>query len=162
MIDLRAIVEETGLKDVATFIASGNVVFRTGARSAAALEQRLEKHLLARLGYTVPTFVRTEDEVIAILAKQPFKTVEPGNTVTVILCREAIPAKAAAVFLSVRSPADSFFVEGRELYWRTDAGISASTVWTLPEIKALSLPASTMRNRNTLHRLSEKFGFGSP
>jgi len=34
-----------------------------------------------------------------------------------------------------------------------------SSSWTLPEIKALKLPPSTMRNRNTLERLAAKYRF---
>lgn len=161
MKDLQGIASEIGLDSVSTFIASGNLVFRTGKRSAAQLEKRLEAHLSTRLGYSVPTFLRTEEEVTEILSVQPFEAVQPGNTVAVILCREPISAAAARVLTSVRSTEDAFHVSGRELYWWTIAGMSTSTVWKLPEIKSLTLPCSTMRNRNTLQRLAEKFDFGS-
>ncbi|MDX2187512.1 MAG: DUF1697 domain-containing protein [Opitutaceae bacterium] len=160
MKDLQRIASELGLDSVSTFIASGNLVFRSDARTASRLEKDLEKHLSARLGYVVPTFVRTEAEVNEILSVQPFEAVQPGNTVVVILCKEAIPMSAARVLTSIRSPDDAFHIRGRELFWWTVAGLSTSTVWKRPEIKALKLPPSTMRNRNTLQRMAEKFGFG--
>lgn len=52
-----------------------------------------------------------------------------------------------------------FHVHSPEIYWLTQGGISQSTVWTLPEIKALKLPPSTVRNRNTLERLAAKYRF---
>jgi uncharacterized protein (DUF1697 family) len=161
MDDLQALFVDAGLDAVSTFIASGNVVFETTKRSTVTLEKSLEEHLNARLGYPVPTFIRTEAEVLEILATQPFEHVEPGNTLTVILFKQTVPPPAGKVFATHPSSTDSFHVSGRELYWRTAAGISASTVWTLPQIRALKLPSSTMRNRNTLERLAEKFSFGS-
>jgi uncharacterized protein (DUF1697 family) len=161
MKDLQTIVEQAGLEDVATFIASGNVIFRTRRGSSGALEKLLEQQFLDRLGYAVPTFVRREEEILQILAIRPFRTVESNNTFTVIMAKDLIPAAAARVFASIASPADQFHVEGRELYWLTQAGISDSTVWKRSELKALKLPVSTMRNRNTLERLAAKFTFGA-
>lgn len=159
MKDLQAIVAETGVQGVSTFIASGNVVFETGKRSPATLERMLEQHLAARLGYAVPTFIRSEEEVVEILAVRPFSKMEEGNTVVVILCKDVVPEEAAGVLGSVRSATDTFFVRRREIFWWTVAGISTSSVWKLPEIKALALPASTLRNINTLERLAGKFDF---
>ncbi|HXV86130.1 MAG TPA: DUF1697 domain-containing protein [Gemmatimonadales bacterium] len=51
---LRHLFGELGLDGVATFIASGNVVFRTGARNTAALERRIAPHLEDALGYRAP------------------------------------------------------------------------------------------------------------
>ena len=161
MQDLKKIVEEAGLEDVSTFIASGNVIFRAGRRSAEAVEGLLEKQLHARLGYVVPTFVRREEEICAMLEARPFRTVEAKNTFSIILCKDAVPAAAKRTLTSFTTPPDQFHVDGREIYWLTQAGISDSTVWTRPEIKSLKLPPSTMRNRNTLERLAQKYQFGT-
>ena len=52
---LRALFAELGLANVATFIASGNVLFDADG-AAEALETRIEAHLQDALGYEVATF----------------------------------------------------------------------------------------------------------
>ena len=56
---LRGLFEHLGYADVETFIASGNVIFQSPAEDTRALEQQIEAHLAASLGYEVATFVRT-------------------------------------------------------------------------------------------------------
>ena len=60
---LRALFDELAFKDVETVIASGNVLFSSGAPNAAALEEKIERHLKAALGYEVTTFIRTPREM---------------------------------------------------------------------------------------------------
>ncbi|HYD85152.1 MAG TPA: DUF1697 domain-containing protein, partial [Opitutus sp.] len=63
---LRAHFEALKFRNVATFIASGNVIFDSSARDAAKLETQIERHLAKTLGYEVATFLRTREEVAAI------------------------------------------------------------------------------------------------
>jgi uncharacterized protein (DUF1697 family) len=72
---LRAHFTELGLADVATFIASGNVIFRAARMQdseVAALEQRIEAHLEARLGFRTEAFIRSAPELGCIAAHRPF------------------------------------------------------------------------------------------
>ena len=70
---LRREFEAIGLKDVETFIASGNVVFTAPPGKTTALERKIEKRLHDSLGYEVRTFIRTEAEVAAIAGYKPFE-----------------------------------------------------------------------------------------
>ncbi len=66
MDQLKRLFEELPLSDVETYIASGNVIFTSAARTAAPLEAKIEAHLERRLGYAVPTFLRTPAELAAV------------------------------------------------------------------------------------------------
>jgi uncharacterized protein (DUF1697 family) len=66
MTDLKAMFEAAGASDVATYIQSGNVVFKHPSRSAAKLASQLEK----ALGLTI--ILRTADEMQAVLENNPF------------------------------------------------------------------------------------------
>src|SRR5688572_6487228 len=50
MADLRALLDELGLTDGKSLLQSGNLVFRSERRTAAALEKLLEKEASRRLG----------------------------------------------------------------------------------------------------------------
>jgi uncharacterized protein (DUF1697 family) len=82
MADLKAICEAAGFRTVRTYIASGNVVFRTG-RSEAEAKAALEAGLQAYAGKPVGVVMRTGAEITEVLAQNPFPDA-PGNRVTAI------------------------------------------------------------------------------
>jgi uncharacterized protein (DUF1697 family) len=77
MADLRECVAEVGHDDVATFIASGNVLFSSPSRSAAALEAPLEQAIESRFGLDVRVFVRSGRQLTATAKAIPKRWV--GN-----------------------------------------------------------------------------------
>jgi uncharacterized protein (DUF1697 family) len=77
MADLRACVEDLGHADVSTYIASGNVLFTSPARSAAALEAPLEQAIDQRFLLSVRVFVRSARQLAATVAAIPAHW--PGN-----------------------------------------------------------------------------------
>ena len=71
--ELRAHFEAMGLEDVSTFRASGNVIFATQKGEAEGkLASRVEAGLDERLGYDVPVFLRSAEELAAIAGQKPF------------------------------------------------------------------------------------------
>ena len=71
---LRVLFEDLRLKNVETFIASGNVLFDTSAKDIGALERKIEKHLEQALGYEVTTFVRAMTDLAGVVAGHPSPT----------------------------------------------------------------------------------------
>jgi len=57
MADLRTCVEQVGLEDVSTFIASGNVLFESATRDAAKLETTIERAIEQRFELPVKVVV---------------------------------------------------------------------------------------------------------
>jgi uncharacterized protein (DUF1697 family) len=57
MADLKACVEELGLDDVSTYIASGNVLFESGKRDVARLETKIERAIEQRFKLPVKVVV---------------------------------------------------------------------------------------------------------
>lgn len=154
MSQLKTLFEEMGFDDVATFIASGNVVFSTRAADRAKLENKISRHLASALGYDVESFVRSEDEVRAIGASEPFaEDVSGATTVQVCFLREALPAADAAKLKQIRAPTDAFAVNGLELYWLCRVKINEATVWKDERIKAIRFPSFTMRNMTSIRKL---------
>jgi uncharacterized protein (DUF1697 family) len=65
MAELRECVTELGHRDVATDIASGNVLFSSESRSAAELEEPIEQAIGRRFGLDVRVFVRNARQLAA-------------------------------------------------------------------------------------------------
>jgi uncharacterized protein (DUF1697 family) len=157
MTRLKALFEELGFGDVETFIASGNVIFSCKAGDPARLEARIAGHLEASLGYGVDTFVRTLDEIAAIGRGRVFaEDGSEGITIHVGFLQRELETAIARKFTAVRTREDEFRVIGREYYWLCRVRTPDSKAWTLPEMRALRLPTSTMRNISSIRKLVAK------
>jgi len=160
MTDLGAWFEELKFADVATFIASGNVIFSSTERSDAKLAKKIEAHLARKLGYEVDTFVRTRAEVAAVAAFRPFSPADmevPTNLMYCSFLKEPLSAAQARGLLACRTEVDEFCVEGREFYWLCRIKSNESKVWVSPQMRALKLPSSSARNLTTIRRLAGAF-----
>jgi uncharacterized protein (DUF1697 family) len=151
--------EAIGLEDVATFRASGNVVFVDPAgETEAKLQARLEAELDERLGYAVAVFLRSGEKVAAIAARQPFpaKAIEAskGKPQVVLLGRKPT-AKAKKALEGIAPEGDLMTIEGRELHWLPTVGLSETDLDT----KALDavLGKGTTRTAGTIEQIAAKY-----
>jgi uncharacterized protein (DUF1697 family) len=151
--------EAAGLEDVATFRASGNVVFSAaGRQSEARLKARVEEALAAALGYEVVTFLRGADEVRAIAAFEPFapELVEAskGKLQVDMLAKKPSAGERKQV-LSLATDQDLLEMGERELYWLPSGGTLESEL-DLKAIQELVGP-TTRRTMGTVEQIASKY-----
>ncbi|WGD48793.1 DUF1697 domain-containing protein [Bradyrhizobium sp. CB1650] len=145
MSELKAMCEELGFADVATYIASGNVVF-TSRKSESAIKTAIEKRLHAYAGAPVGVLVRSAVEMAQVAADNPFPKAAPNRTVAIFLDR-APPADALA---GIRGQKDEELRLGRrEIYVHYGDGMGTSKL-VIPAAKA-----GTARNMNTIATLAK-------
>ncbi|WP_165250279.1 DUF1697 domain-containing protein [Paludisphaera soli] len=157
--DLARSFEALGLVEVQTFIASGNVAFETPTADPVALERTIEGHLAGALGYAVPTFLRTPDELAAAATRRPFASEGPeaaGFTVSVCFLRRSLTPEEVEGLLSYRTAMDDFEVVGREMYWLCRGKVTESLVPWHQVAKSVMVP-STVRNVTTVRKLAAKY-----
>jgi uncharacterized protein (DUF1697 family) len=134
-----------GFSGVATYIASGNVVF-SARPSAAKVKAALEKRLSAYAGKPVGVAIRTADEMAEVLAANPFPKAQPNRTVAIFL-DDAPPASALR---DIRGRKDEEIELGRrEIYVHYGAGMGQSKL-VIPAARS-----GTARNMNTIAKLIE-------
>ncbi len=155
--ELRLHFEGLGCEDVATFRASGNVIFASADGSPAKLSSRLESGLAEALGYEVPVFLRSAEELLAIAAHEAFeaKLVDGSKGKLQIALLVKKPSAAAAKrALALSTNADRLAILGRELYWLPDGGLSESDL----DLKALAaiLGPTTIRTKGTIDLIAAK------
>lgn len=151
MDELRKIFEMLPIRNVSTFIASGNVLFETAA-AALHLEASIEQQLRAHLGYPVLTFIRTIPELQKVAAHDPFDGEEGGLYVAFLKKPPSREAKQTLVAAS--NDVDRFHVHGREVYWLARAGFSGSS-FSGAKLEKIVGPA-TARNITTVRKLAAK------
>lgn len=157
MEELRRLFSAAGLREVETFIASGNVIFSTAARSTATVEQMVEAQLEKALGYEVPTFVRSVEEVAAAAAHRAFpeKDVAAAGAHLVAFVRGPLDAAGKKGLAGLESPIDRFVARGREIYWLSTPRQSESKLTIVKFERAIGMPA-TMRSMVSVGKLAAK------
>ena len=158
MSELRGVFEALGLKEVETFIASGNVIFASRAKDVRVLQQKIENQLLRSLGYEVKAFLRTVPEVAAIARYKPFDESQRSSAtaLNVAFLADPLSAEAEKSVVSLKTEIDDFHVHSREVYWLCKARQSDSRFSNTRFEKALKARA-TWRNINTVVRLAAKY-----
>jgi uncharacterized protein (DUF1697 family) len=157
MSQLKALFQDMGFVDVATFIASGNILFSTTTTDVQKLESRIARRLASALGYDVDTFVRTAEEVSEIGRSKLFsEDGKAGVTIHVGFMQQELPKEIAKKLVAIATEHDEFLVVGREYYWLCRIRTPESEVWKLPALKALKLPTATLRNLSSIRKLTAK------
>ncbi|MCB4807625.1 DUF1697 domain-containing protein [Tamlana sp. 62-3] len=72
MADLRALLTESGLKNVQTYIQSGNVVFESSEENNNILETLISQAIAKKFKFNVPVLVLTPEELSVIFNNSPF------------------------------------------------------------------------------------------
>lgn len=157
--ELRGHFEDAGLAGVATYLASGNVVFETDASDLRALESKIEAHLESELGYPVDTFVRSLAELAPLPGLEGVDAARAdGFKPHVMFLKEPVDDGAAAALAALETPDDRFRPRGTEVLRLRRGGLSDSPISYADLERALGGASHTMRTLNTVRRLVKKFG----
>lgn len=153
---LRGLFESLGFTEVATVIASGNVIFNSTSKSAQALEKKIESHLQEALGYEVLTFVRATGELNAIAEYRPFDDSEveaAGNVLYIGFLKSGPSDEAKQKLASLATEDDRFHFSSREMFWLRRKKFSDSKLSGPLLEKTLGM-RTTLRNSTTVKRIA--------
>lgn len=76
MADLRELLANLGLKNVQTYIQSGNVVFKSTEKNAQKLEKVIYNAIRSHFGFEVPVLIKTTQDIQRIFKACPFSEEE--------------------------------------------------------------------------------------
>lgn len=151
---LAACFETLGLCSVKTYIQSGNVVFASRLKSPA-LTQQIEKALSAAFAYQARVFIRSLEEMRAIVARAPrsFGTRPPEYRYDVVFLRPPLTADVAMERMPIQPGVDRVFAGDGVLYCSRLASRAAES--RLSRIMAKPIYQNmTIRNWNTTRKLA--------
>jgi uncharacterized protein (DUF1697 family) len=141
-------------RDGRSVLQSGNLVFETTAKPAAA-ERRLEGEVAARLGLQTDFFVRTAREWRELVTANPFpREAGEGPSHLAVMALKATPAEAAVQALRNSIVGrERIVAAGRHLYMTYPDGFGRSRL-TGGLIEKTLGTRGTARNWNTVLRLA--------
>jgi len=153
MRDLTAALEGIGLKNVRTYIQSGNVVF-SSAKSAARLAGEIERCIEKKFGFHSRTFVLSVGELQRAAADNPFPQADevPQSLHLFFLAK---PAKAAQLdaMNEIKTKSEQFVLTNKVLYFYAPQGFGISKLGA--KAGRLLGVDTTARNWRTVGKLLE-------
>ena len=158
MEDLRSLFASLGYTDVASYVQSGNVVFKSSTKDVSKLTKAIEQKIRTDLDMDVTVLIRSAVELRKI------------QTVNPLIGRSGDPTKLHVTFLQaepkteqvgelpkVRDGKDELAVVGREIYLFCPDGYGNSKLNNAFVEKRLGIRATT-RNWRTVAKLVEMTG----
>jgi uncharacterized protein (DUF1697 family) len=155
MAGLKALFADLGHEDVATYVQSGNVVFRSRAGTQSKVAAEIEKRITKEYGHDVAVLLRTPAELAKIARGNPFLKGETDHKKLHVAFLDRRPAaKSVAGLDPDRSPPDAFEVSGRDIYLHFPTGSGRSKL-TIGYFEARLGVRGTARNWRTVTTLLE-------
>ena len=154
MTDLKACFEALGLKDVHTYIQSGNVLFSAAVSGQARLTGRIEEALSKTFSYKSRVVVRSRKQMKDIVAQAPrgFGSDPATYRYDVIFLKNPLTAAKAMKNVTTKEGVDQAFAGKGVLYFSrliSKASQSHLTrIITMPVYQSM-----TIRNWNTTTKL---------
>ena len=155
MADLCNLVTKRGFDETRSLLNSGNVVFRSKARSATQLERLFEIETAKQLDLETAFMVRSSAELKAVIANNPFPNEaerDPGHLIVMFLKDAADPDDVKALQDAIRGP-EVVRAYGRHAYIVYPDGVGTSRL-TITLIEKKLRTRGTGRNWNTVLKLA--------
>ncbi|MDQ0728625.1 DUF1697 domain-containing protein [Microbacterium sp. W4I20] len=149
----EVLADETDLTDVATYIASGNIVCATPRKPAAACAS-VQKAIAAEFGVDTPVIHRTHAQLVASEKAQPFPDGEEKFVHAMFLAGAASPGAVAALEERLQ-PGEHLALVGDDLWIDYGPGGVHSTKLTKAVLDRALGVAGTARNLRTTRKLIE-------
>ncbi len=157
MADLVAVLSAIGMDEPQSVLQSGNLIFRTSARSTLAMEGLLERESAKRLALKTDIIVRTADELAGVVASNPYRTEATSDPshLLVLFCKTAPVARDVAELRASITGREVVKAKGKQLFIVYRDGIGRSRL-TNAAIERKVKCSGTGRNWNTVLRLCER------
>lgn len=153
---LKEIFEATGMRNVKTYIQSGNIFFDSPLSSENTIILKIEKVLHRELSKDVILVIRTLKEIDSILKENPFHKLKlPAKTkLYVSLLKEKLKIKPVVPLVSAKGDVEIIHVAGREIYTITKE-INGRFGFPNNFVEEVFNVAATTRNWNTILKMNE-------
>ena len=146
---LRAMAEDLGYADVATYINSGNLIL-SSPKKADTVEREISKTIEDTFGRPIDVTVRTPAQLKKILAENPYPDGNPSQ-VTVAFLTKAPAKDAKDKVAAVAKDYEPFTIAGRQVYVNYSQGIGRSKL--AEKFSDIIGVSSTVRNIRTVDKV---------
>jgi uncharacterized protein (DUF1697 family) len=156
MAELAVALTDLRLSEAETFIASGNINFKSEMTDQAALRQMIEVGLSVRFGFDIEIFLRTRVDLLAIAAHVDDTKTDTDIAINIAFIHGGQQGDVATALAPWQSDVERFLVSDGYFLWLAKTKMS-DTAFFKKGYGKKSLPALTVRNSNTIERMLAKW-----
>lgn len=151
MADLKRVFESIGLKQVKTYIQSGNIVFES-EEGINFLKDRIQSEIKKEFDFDVPVMLRTHDEFINIIKQCPYEvhSLLEGESVHIAFLANVLSEEESSQLLTFKSELEDCYIDEKVVYLFFKNSIRNSKL--MNQFQKLHTPA-TVRNWRTVNKL---------
>jgi uncharacterized protein (DUF1697 family) len=154
MKDLVRLMQRLGLRDVRTYIQSGNAVFRSKRIDVIAVAEKIKAAIQRGYGFAPEVVIVTFAELSKAIAANPYPEAAADHKSVHLYFMAAAPKTPDLDALdALRANGERFVLKGKVFYLHAPAGVGKSKLFARIE-KKLGVPA-TARNWRTVCQLKE-------
>jgi len=152
MAEFRSELESLNLKNVRTYIQSGNVVFDSAVKSPSSLATKIGERIEKQHGFRPPIFILNREDLLSAIESNPFTqaTSEPKTLHFCMLAEPATDPDLQALD-RVKTATESYKLINSVFYLHTLDGIGRSKL--AANIERCLGVATTSRNYRTIDKL---------
>ena len=152
MADLRSVYEGMGYADVATYIATGNVIFDAPSPPPVV---ELETSFLERFGFASEVFLRTAGDIVSVVEAVPWNGDDDVVEVS-FLEREPQGAQARALEATATEP-EELVVLHREIFFLRGLGRGVTTIHKESTSMRILDMKMTRRGVSTIRQIDARY-----
>jgi uncharacterized protein (DUF1697 family) len=153
MKELAKLLEAKGFGEVKTYIASGNILFRSALKQKA-IEKRIEDAVETRFGFRPPLFLVTLQHLEKLLAANPYRDhAAQGKAQHFFFLKTPARSADLGILEAVKVDGEEFTLTDEVLYLYTPAGFGTSKL--AAKIGRAVKADMTARNLNTVATLRD-------
>ena len=151
MAELKRVFESIGLKQVKTYIQSGNIVFES-EEDINFLKDRIQTEIKNEFDFDVPVMLRTYGEFINIIKQCPYEvhSLLEGESVHVAFLANVLSEEESSQLLTFKSELEDCYIDEKVVYLFFKNSIRNSKL--MNQFQKLHTPA-TVRNWRTVNKL---------
>lgn len=147
----------SGLRNVATYRQSGNVIFETTAADLDETRKRLEEELRKTLGYDVAVFIRTFPQLKEVLAHEQLGRGKGEQTSLLVTLLPDSTGLALGLPLTIpKSTAVVVAASGSEVFSLTHGGGEGAL--PNPFLESKLKVKTTTRNMSVIREIVQRYG----
>jgi uncharacterized protein (DUF1697 family) len=154
MAELKSVYESLQLKNVVTYIQSGNVVFQSEL-DENTLQTMIEEAIKQHFSFDVPVLILTKEQLIIVAKNLPFTTVniaEEGSKIILFILSEAPIKVENDIFNTYLTNHEQLIIDGNIIYIYCPNGLGKGKL-TNKCIETTLKVTSTARNIRTINKL---------
>ncbi|WP_411893373.1 DUF1697 domain-containing protein [Winogradskyella sp. A2] len=153
MADLRALLSNSGLENVQTYIQSGNVVFQSSITDKFEIEALIKNSILSHFGFEVPALVKTHLQLQTTMDNCPFDEEKKIKSYFILL--DSVPKKEDVKEATKKQyDGEEYLILNNCIYYYCEKGYGKAK-FNMSYFERKLKVAATSRNYKTIIKLIE-------